>query len=168
MISFRNATVADAPAIDALFRHSFMATFGHLYAPEDLAAFFARFTRAAWEAELADPALAVWLAEQDGAALGFVKLGPLTLPVEPRGPAIELRQLYLTDDAKGTHVAPFLMAWALHTARERGAGELFLSVYVENERAKRFYARYGFEDVGRYAFMVGAHEDEDRLMRLAL
>jgi hypothetical protein len=41
-------------------------------------------------------------------------------------------------------------------------------VFVDNVRAQRFYARYGFQDVGRYAFMVGSHEDEDRLMRLAL
>ena len=45
---------------------------------------------------------------------------------------------------------------------------MWLSVYVDNHRARRFYARNGFEDRGRYAFMVGAHADEDRLMRRML
>ena len=60
------------------------------------------------------------------------------------------------------------MDWAIATARARGAQDLFLSVYVDNHRARRFYERYGFERVGRYQFMVGAHADEDDLMRLAL
>ena len=37
----RNATAADLPAIDHVFRQSFGDTFGHLYAPHDLADFLA-------------------------------------------------------------------------------------------------------------------------------
>ena len=54
------------------------------------------------------------------------------------------------------------------TARRRGAGEIYLSVFVDNHRARRFYERYGFEPVGRYDFMVGTHADEDIIMRLKL
>ena len=36
--TYRDATPADAAALDALFRASFTTTFGHLYAPADLAA----------------------------------------------------------------------------------------------------------------------------------
>ncbi|GAA3260048.1 hypothetical protein GCM10020258_22280 [Sphingomonas yabuuchiae] len=45
---------------------------------------------------------------------------------------------------------------------------MILSVYVDNHRAKAFYARYGFVDVGRYDFPVGGTIDEDRIMRLSL
>ena len=83
----------------------------------------------------------------------------------PTGPMIELRQLYLTADQQGSGLAG---AKVIATARDRGARELFLSVYVDNHRARRFYERYGFADVGRYTFMVGNHADEDHLMRLGL
>ena len=53
-------------------------------------------------------------------------------------------------------------------ARRRGARALYLSVFIDNHRAQRFYARYGFEAVGRYDFMVGTHADEDIIMRLKL
>ena len=168
MTSYRDATEADAAAINGLFRASFIATFAHLYAERDLAAFLAWFTIDAWRADLADPAIAFRLAEQDGALLGYAKLGPVTLPVTPAGPALELRQLYLHEEAKGTGIADALMDWTLRIARARAARELFLSVFVGNHRASRFYARHGFEDVGLYRFMVGDHADEDRLMRLAL
>ncbi len=168
MTEYRDATPADADAIDQLFRRSFADTFGHLYAAHDLAAFFARCTPEAWRAELATPSIAFRLAERDGELVGYAKLGPITLPVSPQGPAAELNQLYLAEQGKGTGVAQALMAWVLATARGRGAGELFLSVFIDNHRAKRFYARYGFADIGAYQFLVGSHVDEDRLMRLAL
>ncbi|MGK6353641.1 N-acetyltransferase family protein [Sphingomonas sp. DT-207] len=164
----RPATAADLPAIDAIFRESFVATFGHLYAPADLETFLARFTPEAWAAEFAAEGLAFRVAEDDQGPFGYCKVGPLALPATPEGPAMELRQLYLLERGKGTGAAQALMEWAIAVARGRGAAELWLTVYIDNHRAKRFYERYGFEDRGPYLFMVGDHEDEDRLMRLAL
>ena len=163
----RDATVADAPVLAALFRDCFTATFAHLYAPADLHAFLGEFPPARWAAELADPAYAVRLAIGDDGPVGYAKLGPPALPGAP-ATAIELRQLYLLAAAQGGGHGPALMEWTLATARTSGATELWLSVFVDNTRARRFYGRYGFEDRGRYAFRVGANEDEDRLMRLVL
>ena len=59
------------------------------------------------------------------------------------------------------------MDWGIAWARER-ASILYLSVFVENDRAQAFYRRYGFVDVGRNAFRVGNHVDEDRIFRLDL
>lgn len=168
MIAYRDAIVDDAPAIDALFRRSFADTFAHLYDPADLAAFFADFTAAAWRRELADPHFAFRLAEEEGALAGYAKLAPLSLPAESAGPAVELRQFYVLKRWQGAGIAPELMAWVLAEARRRGAEELYLSVFTDNHRAKRFYARYGFEAVGPYAFMVGNQADEDIVMRLKL
>jgi GNAT superfamily N-acetyltransferase len=167
-ITQRDATIADAPTLAALFADSFTAAFGHLYAPADLAAFLAGFTLARWTAEIGDPAYGVRVVEQDGGIVGYAKIGPPSLPVVPLGASVELRQLYLLPAAQGTGAGAALMAWTIAEARRRGAGELFLSVYVDNARAKAFYARHGFERVGRYTFMVGTHEDEDDLMRLVL
>jgi len=45
---------------------------------------------------------------------------------------------------------------------------MFLSVFIDNHRARRFYARYGFKQVGRYDFMVGTHADHDLILRREL
>lgn len=167
-MNYRDATAADLPAIDALFRESFDATFGHLYAPEDQAAFFAQFTPEAWAAEFAQHDLRFRIAEDDQGLAGFCKISDLGLPAETSAPAMELRQLYLTGRAKGSGAAQALMEWAIEQAGARGAEEVWLSVYIDNHRARRFYERYGFADQGPYKFMVGNHADEDRLMRLTL
>ena len=168
MIAYRAPGAKDAAAIDAIFKESFVETFGHLYAPEDLAAFLAGFTEEAWRAELCDPAFVFRLAEEDGRPAGYVKLGPTSLPHVTPGPAIELRQFYLLSPWHGRGVATALMEWTLAEARRRGAETLYLSVFIDNHRARRFYERYGFTYVGPYKFMVGNHADEDMVLRLSL
>ncbi len=168
MIIYRTPTADDARTIDFVFRESFVATFGHLYAPEDLSAFLGGFSEEAWRSELSSPAFAFRLAEEEGRAAGYVKLGPTSLPHVAPGPAIELKQFYLLGPWQGRGVATALMDWTLAEARRRGAETLYLSVFVDNHRARRFYERYGFEFVRVYAFMVGSHADEDHIMRLKL
>jgi GNAT superfamily N-acetyltransferase len=168
MIGYRNATPSDAAVMADLGRRTFTETFGHLYKPEDLALFLQNHSAEGWATELSDPAFAVRLVEEGGEAAGYAKLGPPSLPFEPRGPCIELRQFYVLKPWHGRGVSQELMRWALEEAKARGAKEMYLSVFVDNHRARRFYARYGFEFVQTYAFMVGSHADEDHIMRLAL
>ena len=167
-ITYRDGTPADLPAIDVLFRQSFADTFAHLYKAEDLAAFFANFTPAAWADEMAGADYAFRLAEHDGVLVGFCKLGPPIVPVDSKADRLELRQIYIDKAWHGCGIAKELMDWAIAEAKERGVRELYLTVYVDNLRAKRVYERYGFEAVGRYDFMVGNHADEDIIMRLPL
>jgi L-amino acid N-acyltransferase YncA len=164
----RDATAADLPAIDRVFRQSFRDTFAHLYRPEDLAAFLGKFTPEAWAEEFNDHRYRFRVAEMDGAVVGYVKLGPSALPIETDKRAIELRQIYLLRKHHGSGIAAALSDWAIAEARREGFEELYLTVYIDNHRAKRFYQRYGFEAVGRYAFMVGEQADEDIIMRKVL
>ena len=168
MIVYRDAGPEDAAILADLGRRTFTETFGHLYRAEDLAAFLTTHSEDKWRAELEDPALSVRLAEEDGAAAAYAKIGPPTLPFEPQGVSIELRQFYVLEPWQGRGIAPELMAWAIAEARRRGAEDLYLSVFVDNHRARRFYERYGFTFVGTYAFIVGNHADEDHVMRLSL
>lgn len=169
MISYRDAGPVDADVLDRIFRTSFCDTFAHLYSQQDLQAFLESFSLADWEAQLSDNDYLFRIAESDGLAVGYVKLGPLKkLDIVPRGPAMILDQLYVLKEQHGSGLASELMRWAMESASERGAVELYLTVYIDNHRARRFYDRYGFEEVGAYQFMVGNHADEDIIMRKTL
>jgi ribosomal protein S18 acetylase RimI-like enzyme len=168
MTKYRDGRPGDGEALSALFCEAFAATFGHLYAQEDIAAFLCNKQPESFEAQLADPAFAFRLAKRHGAIIGYVKCGPNELPLdEPEG-AWELHQLYLAEDSKGKGVAGELMRWALDEARRRGFTALVLSVWVDNHRARRFYEKHGFEEIGQWHFMVGNHADDDRIMRTRL
>ena len=168
MTCYRTATPADADLLSDLGRSTFVETFGHLYRAQDLAAFLLNHSPERWAAELADPAFLVCIAEEEGKAVGFAKLAPPSLPFEPRGLSAELRQIYVLKPWHGRGIAQELMRWAIAEARAQGAVDLYLSVFIDNHRARRFYEGYGFERVGSYAFMVGNHADEDHVMRLKL
>jgi len=167
-VRWRDAGVADTATLAAIGRRSFIETFGHLYSPENLAAFLTNHSKENWRGELADRRFAVRLGEAGGEAAAYAKVGPPSLPFAVSGPAVELRQFYVLKPWQGAGLAAEMMDWVLAEARRRGAEQLYLSVFTDNERARRFYARYGFEAVGRYDFMVGTHADEDIVMRLKL
>lgn len=168
MISHRLATADDAPLLERLFRLSFVDTFGHLYAAEDLAAFLAECGVGRWREELADPDTTVRLVLVDGEPAGFVRVGPGALPKQQPEDSLELRQLYLLPEHKGRGLGRPLLDWAIATARARGAQRLYLSVFIDNHRARQLYERQGFVAEGPYTFMVGSHADEDIVMRLDL
>ena len=93
--TYRNATAADAALMARIGAETFTETFGHLYTPENLAFFLQNHSVENWTMELTDPRFTIRLAEQDGAAVGFAKLGPPGLPFEVTGPTAELRQFYI-------------------------------------------------------------------------
>ena len=67
------------------------------------------------------------------------KLGPLALPVSPDGPARRACGSSMCS-SNGTEpgIGRALMDWALDEARRRRASELFLTVYTDNHRARRY------------------------------
>ena len=167
-VAYADAVPADGAELTAMATESFVATFGMLYAPADLATFLHAAFAQRLPAHLADPAYSIRLARAEGRVVGYAKIGPVAFPGEWPANAVELYQLYVLGAWQGTGVAAMLMDWAVDTARARGATELLLSVFVDNARARRFYERRGFVEIGRYTFMVGDHADDDRIMRLTL
>jgi ribosomal protein S18 acetylase RimI-like enzyme len=169
MIAYRDAVPADGPALARMAARCFTETFGTLYRASDLTAFLEEaFGNEGLPSQIGDPNFTIRLATEDGAIVGFVKLGPIAFPGDWPANAIELHQLYVLGGWQGEGVAPTLMDWAIAHARAQRRSEMILSVYVDNARARRFYQRYGFEEIGRHTFMVGEQPDDDRLMRLVL
>lgn len=165
-VSYRSQAAADAATLAPVARRIFADTFGHLF---DRPAFEA-FCEAAYgpcgsmAGDLADPDIAWRIAEHADAPIGYAKLRPLVAPApRPQAGAMELQQIYVLADWHGKGVAEALMRWAIRTARERGAPELYLTVFDHNLRAKRFYARHGFAEVGRCEFRLGGKAYDDRV-----
>lgn len=168
---YRAATIADAPALATLGRDTFVAAFGHLYRPEDLAAFLAEVHNPdAVAGEIAGDECTHRLVEHEGALVAFCKLryptkfGAYSDAANP----IELGQLYALPGYTGSGIGAQLMDWALAQAREGGHDAVLLSVYSENFGAQRFYQRYGFAKIADITFQVGEHLDPEFLYELKL
>ena len=170
-ITYRDATPADGPALDAMARQIWLETFEHSASAEDIALYVngAYGPGGALIRSLADPAHRFHLACLGEAIAGYAKLSPVWLDNSAVKPgALQLSQLYVATPWHGSGIAKVLMAWTIDTARAAGATALVLTVWEENERAKRFYDRYGFVHIGDYAFQTGTQIDRDMIMQLAL
>ena len=163
----RDARAEDLTAIDRLFRASFTGTFAHLYSEREPRGFPRPSSR-----------------PMPGLASSPIRASPSALPsftASPSATSSSARWTCLSPpsgwrarakstnstcsiSAKGSGIADELMHWAIGKARALGGSELFLSVFIDNHRARRFYERHGFEYVGPYHFMVGDQADEDIIM----
>lgn len=83
-------------------------------------------------------------------------------------PAIEVSKLYVLPGHHGAGVSAALMEAIVERAVERKRAGLWLGVNQENERARRFYAKHGFEVVGTRTFVVGSQTHDDFLMQRVL
>ena len=152
-------------------RRIFTETFGHLFEAKDFDAFCtsAYSPDGSMAQDFNDPNVRWRIATADGQPVGYAKLTPLRAPaVKASENAVELQQIYIESTWHGCGVADTLMMWGLDTARSVGATEIYLTVFDHNERAKRFYTRYGFEDVGSCTFQLGERIYDDRIWRLKL
>jgi ribosomal protein S18 acetylase RimI-like enzyme len=165
--TIRRAVPADAAAIAAIGAETFAETFANLYPPEDLATFLAEaHGEARARADLADPAKALWLAEDGGEVIGYALAGPCHLPhSEVTGACGELERIYLKAGRQGGGIGARLFAEAMAWLERDGPRRIWIGVWSENHGAQRFYARHGFEVVGTYAFVVGRTRDHEFIMR---
>lgn len=166
-MGLRRATVSDAQALSALSAACFTQTFGHLYPPEDLSHFLEEaYAATAWACLLSDTAYATWLLEVDGRLVGYATAGACTLPHADVAPEDgELKRLYVLREHQnggwGSRLFDAAMEWLLRD----GPRTLWIGVWSENLGAQRFYARYGFERVGDYDFVVGTTRDHEYILR---
>lgn len=165
--TIRRADIADAEHLADLSRATFVAAFEDLYSPDDLRAYLkGAYDVEKTRRELADPSVAVWLAERDGEAIGYVQVGPCDLPhAEVTAQCGELKRVYLMPAAQGGGVGSRLMAVALNWLERDGPRRIWIGVWSGNRAARRLYERMGFAKAGEYYFKVGEALDREFILR---
>jgi GNAT superfamily N-acetyltransferase len=109
------------------------------------------------------------LVEDEGEAAAYAQLrsGPVPDCVTGGAP-MELWRFYVDRRWHGKGVAQQLMERVKDDARRSGAQTLWLGVWEHNGRARAFYEKCGFVDVGSHLFLFGTDPQTDRVMMVAL
>ncbi len=81
---------------------------------------------------------------------------------------MNLSRLYVDRPFLGAKVGAALMARCLEEGRARGHDVLWLGVWEHNTRARAFYARWGFAEVGEMSFLLGSDLQHDLVLALKL
>jgi len=132
----REARADEAEGLAAIQRDASLAALGHIFPPE-LYPYPLEEVRERWEEALADSALTVLVAEEDGVAAGVAGCR-----------AEWLDGLYVLPSFWGRGVGRALHDDVLDRLRRAGSRRCHLWVLEHNDRARRFYERLGWHENG--------------------
>ena len=163
-IVIRAATEADAQKLSSFAADAFSRTFGHLYDPAELQKHLHE-TRSAQAFRRYLNQDEILLAVNGAELVGYIKYGPVSLPIECEATAIEIHHLYVSHTAQGRGIGRTIMDAVLAKPSLLSAAAIYLGVWENNLRARAFYESYGFEKVGEYTYYVGHHADREHILR---
>ena len=140
-VAVRDASAADAAAIERVARSSWTETYRTVFDPSFVEEFLATNyapaqLAAAAEATARRDDAHFLVVERDGEAVAFAQYG-----IGPRGP--ELFRIYADPSHYGTGVGTALLH-ELHARLEGHVESYLVDVHWRNERGRAFYERHGF------------------------
>lgn len=134
-LNLSDARPEDAPAIAALWHHGWHDAHGEIV-PADLTE---QRTLPSFETRSAAHIPNTQVARLNSEVVGFVMIHD-----------DELFQMYVAPAGRGTGVAGALMQAAETRMAQSGLTRVFLACAIGNDRAKRFYEKQGWENMGEH------------------
>ena len=166
-ISLRPATEADAFCLGVLETQVFLDTYAFTGITETVANEVQEaFSTEAFAKILAGTPTFFTVAVHENALVGFAQTtigNGAAQPLVPSGPPAELDRLYVQEPFTNHGLGSRLLLSHQALAAEHGAAVLWLTPWVGNHRALRFYAKHEYEDYGLVFFHLGQQKVENRV-----
>jgi GNAT superfamily N-acetyltransferase len=164
--TIRPARVEDALRLTELAERTFRDAFGPLNTPSDIESYCAgAFSREIQLNEIRDPLANTLVVEKGDGLIAYAQLVRGAAPACVVGTVpIELKRFYVLQTLHGAGLATVLMDATTRCASDRGADVVWLGVWEMNARARRFYEKCGFREVGEHRFVLGADVQRDVVM----
>ncbi len=164
--TLRRCVLEDAAALAQIGAATFLETYAGWLPGRDILAHCGKHHTAAAYAELlSQSGSAAWLAEVNGAPVGYLVLSRPEFPAElVREGDIELMRIYLFSRFHASGVAALLLREAETHAAGGGSVRMLVGLHRQNERAFRFYRRQGFEEIGSRMFQMGSMMYDDPVL----
>lgn len=163
--SIRTAEPEDAPSLSVLAIQVWLHTYATTGVSPPMATHVLReFAAGQFLRWMGDPEAALLLAVREGHLLGFARLDGAAACPGPSGSRAELATLYVQAPFMGQGVGSALLRHAEGWARDHSDSPLWLTVNAQNARARSFYAKHGYVQVGVHYFELGADKHENLVL----
>ncbi len=167
-VHIHRAGIADATLISGLSEETFFDTFNGTCTNNDMKVFIEDyFNEKQVCKELQDANDFYFIAFVDDIAAGYIRMKEEQSDVEviKSKKGIELKRIYVLKEYHSKKIGAALMRFALDFAIDKGYELLWLGVWEHNERAIKFYKKFGFEDTGfQHPFPIGSTPQTDNWM----
>lgn len=171
MLSFqiKNAVPTDAEVISTLGRSTFLAAHEGSTSREDMEEYLEqKFNITAVEKELSNPNNVFQLLYSDEKVAGYSKViynSPCSFLPENID-ICKMERLYISKSFYDKKLGYKLFAHNKELCLRNNQTGIWLTVWVENDRAVAFYDRLGFKIIGEVMFTVGKHQSPNYVMWL--
>ncbi|CAF1402018.1 unnamed protein product [Rotaria sp. Silwood1] len=173
---------ADIPDINALFQlrqktfqETYVEDFSIPLSKKDIDHYFRLFASPEnFAKKIVDPKRAVWVIENkiNGELIGFASADPCDDIPHPDVRSNEdalLSSLYIRRDQQNHGFGQQLMNAVLCWSEEHySEGSIWLGVWFKNIKAQKFYAHYGFNNVGEFDYSIGEGKLQTCIMKRQL
>ena len=166
-ITIRTATSQDAELIADISRETFHNSFAPYNTKANMDKFMTEvFTRKKLIAELDLPGNIFLLAYVKDQPAGYVRIRDKAIPeIELHTDnVIEIARIYTVTNHIGKGIGAALLEKSISIANEKNRTFIWLGVWEKNNKAIRFYERFGFKKFGEHGFLLGDDLQTDWLM----
>lgn len=169
-IYIKPCTIYDVNVLQSISKDTFAETFAASNHPEDLKAYMnTAFDKATLQKELRNPQSMFAFIYQDAKLAGYLKINTEEAQTEPRGTdGLELQRIYVKQAFLGQGFGQRMLQYTFQQAEKRNKSYIWLGVWEHNDKAIRFYRKWGFFQTGTHAFFVGEDKQTDLIMERSL
>lgn len=164
MIEIKLANESKAVVLALLARVSYVESHGHFIEDKnDLLAYTNQaFSVAKTKEELNDSKNLFYIIYADELPVGYVKLGMDTTHQNIASDNnVKLERIYILKDFIPLKLGQKLMEFVETTAKKLAKDTIWLTTYIKNNRAIRFYQKNNFKNVGAIDFLVNGKNYEN-------
>ena len=159
VIKIRRITPREAQALSDMAKLTFYDTFTGTCTEADMQHFLETyFNLQQTQKELNNPDDFFYFAEADGVPVGYLRIMEdyRSFELMEQWKALEVKRIYVLKEFQGKGIAQALMNLALDFAMTNKYEVVWLGVWEHNNRAQKFYWKYGFEKSGHtHPFPIG-------------
>ena len=165
--SIRKCNVQDLDSLCKISIETFYQTFADSNTEENMTAYLdSAYNKEKLYEELCNPDSSFFFIYVDESLAGYLKTNEYPSQTDINDiDSLELERIYILKDFQGEGLGRDLLEHTISIAIEHGKKYVWLGVWEHNEKAKRFYQKNGFYQIGAHSFVVGDDEQTDYIIR---
>ena len=167
MIEIKKATPANSEALALLGRVAYIESHGHfIKSKDDLDQYLDdAFAVSKIEEDLLNPNILIHILYVDKLPVGYTKLVlEATHENITTTNNVLLERIYVLNEFIPLKIGQQLLNFTEKKARELNLDTMWLTVYIKNERAKKFYHKNQFKNIGTVDFLVNGTGYENHVL----
>ncbi|MDD7914615.1 GNAT family N-acetyltransferase [Polaribacter ponticola] len=156
MHTIRKATITDAKKLAEIAKASFLVAHGHSAPKKDIDNYVAKnFKELNFQQELENPKNLYFLIYSDDKIAGYSKLilNSANENVADKNIA-QMSRLYLLEEFYGLSLGKELFNFNVAFSKQNNQKGIWLAVWIENQRAIKFYTKMGIKKVGSFDYEI--------------